>query len=142
MCHVSLRKTLQDRSPNTRTCSVQKLVSPLSSVEVERMLTLPETKEIWPEIGIDCGFFGRDREDVLSILSVKCRNVSTGCLAATAVAGKGASDSASSYLASFIESLGLKRILVTSDTERSLERVLNNLLGVEVVLTPPEGSCS
>ena len=27
-----------------------------------------------PEIGVDDGFFGRDREDVLSILCVKCRN--------------------------------------------------------------------
>ena len=36
-----------------------------------------------PEIGIDHGFFGRDREDVLPILSVKCRNSSTGCLGAT-----------------------------------------------------------
>ena len=39
-----------------------------------------------PELGIDYGFFGRDREDVLSILCVKCRHSSTRCLAATVVA--------------------------------------------------------
>ena len=27
-----------------------------------------------PEIGVDYGFFGRDREDVLPILCVECRN--------------------------------------------------------------------
>ena len=32
-----------------------------------------------PEIGIDYGFFGSDKEDVLPILCVKCRNSSTGC---------------------------------------------------------------
>ena len=36
-----------------------------------------------PEIGIDNGFFGRDKEDVLPILCVKCRNSSTGCVGAT-----------------------------------------------------------
>ena len=29
-----------------------------------------------PDIGVDYGFFGRDREDVLPILCVKCRNSS------------------------------------------------------------------
>ena len=43
-----------------------------------------------PEIGIDYGFFGRDREDVLLILCVKCRNSSTGCVGATVVDRKGA----------------------------------------------------
>ena len=33
-----------------------------------------------PEIGIDYGFFGRDKEDVLPILCVKCRNSSSGCV--------------------------------------------------------------
>ena len=65
-----------------------------------------------PEIGIDYGFFGRDREDVLPILCVKCRNSSTGCLGATVVDRKGASDYASSFLTAFIKSLGFKRILV------------------------------
>ena len=31
-----------------------------------------------PENGIDYGFFGRGREDVLPILCVKCRNSSAG----------------------------------------------------------------
>ena len=57
-----------------------------------------------PEIGIDCGFFGRDREDVLPILCVKCRNGSTGCVGATVVDRKGASDYASSFLTKFIKS--------------------------------------
>ena len=97
-----------------------------------------------PEIGIDYGFFGRDREDVLPILCVKCRNSSTGCLGATVVDRKGASDYASLFLTAFIKSLGFKRILVVSDKERSLlsliERVMNNLTGVELVqMTSPEG---
>ena len=101
------------------------------------------TREL-PEIGIDYGFFGRDKEDVLPILCVKCRNSSTGCLGATVVDRKGASDYASSFLTAFIKSLGLKRILVRSDNERSLlsfiERVTSNLTGVELVMmTSPEG---
>ena len=48
-----------------------------------------------PEIGIDYGLFGRDREDVLPILCVKCRNSSTGCMGATVVDMNGASDYAS-----------------------------------------------
>ena len=97
-----------------------------------------------PEIGIDYGFFGRGGEDVLPILCVMCRNSSTGCLGATVVDRKGASDYASSFLTAFIQSLGFKRILVRSDNERSLlsliERVMNNLTGVELVqMTSPEG---
>ena len=77
-------------------------------------------------------------------LSVKCRNSSTGCLDATVVDRKGASDYASSFLTAFIKSLGFKRILVRSDNERSLlsliERVMNNLSGFEMVQMPsPEG---
>ena len=67
-----------------------------------------------PEIGIDYGFFGRGGEDVLPILCVKCRNSSTGCVGATVVDRKGASDFASSFLTAFIKSLRFKRILVRS----------------------------
>ena len=56
-----------------------------------------------PELGIDYGFFGRDREDVLPILCVKCRNSSTRCIGATIVDRKGASDHASSFLTAFIK---------------------------------------
>ena len=97
------------------------------------------------EIGIDYGFFGRDREDVLPILRVKCRNISTGCVGATVVDRKGASDYASSFLTAFInKSLGFNRILVRSDNGQSplslIERVTRNLTGVELVLmTSPEG---
>ena len=54
------------------------------------------------------------------------------------------SDYASSFLTAFTKSLGFKRILVRSDNERSLssliERVMNNLTGVELALmTSPEG---
>ena len=91
-----------------------------------------------PENGIDYGFFGRDGEDVLPILCVKCRNNSTGCLGATVVDRKGASDYASSFLTACIKSMEFKRILVRSDNERSLlsliERVTSNLTGVELVL--------
>ena len=65
-------------------------------------------------IGIDYGFFCSDKEDVLPILCVKCRNSSTGCWCATVVDRKGASDYASSFLTAFIKSLGFKRILVRS----------------------------
>ena len=58
-----------------------------------------------PEIGIDYGFFGRDREDVLPILCVKCRNSSTGCMGATLVDRKEASGYASSFLTAFIKGL-------------------------------------
>ena len=80
------------------------------------------------EIVIDYGVFGRDKKDVLPILCVKCRNSSTGCVGATVVDRKG----------------GFKRILVRSDNERSMlrliERVTCNLTGVELVLmTSPEG---
>ena len=97
-----------------------------------------------PEIGIGCGFFGSDREDVLPILCVKCRNSLTGYVGATVVDRKGASDYASSFLTAFIKSLRFKRILVRSDNERSLlsliERMTCNLMVVELVLmTSPEG---
>ena len=80
---------------------------------------------------------------MLPILCVKCRNSSTGCLGATVVDRKGASDFASSFLTAFIRSFGFKRILVRSDNERSLlsliERMVNNLTGVELVqMTSPE----
>ena len=101
-------------------------------------------EEKLPEIGIDYGFSGRDREDVLPILCVKCRNSSTGCVGATVVDRKGASDYARSFLTAFIKSLEFKSILVRSDTERSLlgliERVTCNLTGVKLVqMTSPEG---
>ena len=78
------------------------------------------------------------------ILCVKCRNSSTGCVGATVVDRKGAADYASSFLTANIKSLGVKRILVRSDNERSLlsliERVTINLTGVELVMmTSPEG---
>ena len=97
-----------------------------------------------PQVGMDYGFLGRDGEDVLPISCVKCRNNSAGCLGATVVDWKGASDYASSFLTAFIKSLGFKRILVRSDNERSLlsliERVTSNLTCVELVLmTSPEG---
>ena len=73
-----------------------------------------------------------------------CRNSSTGCLGATVGGRKGASDYASSFLTAFITSLGFMRILVRSDSERSMlslvERVTSNLTGVEsVLMTSPEG---
>ena len=82
--------------------------------------------------------------DYVPILCVKCRNSSTGCLGAIVVDRNGASDYASWFLTAFIKSLGFKRILVRSDNERSLlsliERVMNSLTGVELVLmTSPEG---
>ena len=81
---------------------------------------------------------------MLPILCVKCRNSSTGCMGATVVDRKGASEYANSFLTALLKSLGFKRILVRSDNERSLlsliERVTCNLTGVELVLmTSPEG---
>ena len=46
---------------------------------VERTRILHKEKESCLKIGIDYGFCGRDREDVLPILFVQCRNSSTGC---------------------------------------------------------------
>ena len=81
---------------------------------------------------------------MLPILCVKCRSSSTGCVGATVVDRKGASDYASSFLTAFITSLGFKRILARSDNERSLlsliERAMNNLTRVELLqMTSPEG---
>ena len=75
----------------------------------------------------------------------RCRKSSTGCVGATVADKKGASDYASSFLTAFIKSPGFKRILVRSDSERSLlsliERVTCNLTGVEwVLMTSPEGN--
>ena len=111
---------------------------------VERMRISSREEGELPEIGIDYGFFGRDKEDVMPILCVNCRNSSTGCVGATVVDRKGASDYASSFLTAFIKSLGFKRILLRSNNKRSLlsliERVTSNLTGVELVLmTSPEG---
>ena len=68
-----------------------------------------------PEIGIDYGFFGRDKEDVLPMLCVKCRNSSIGCVGATVVDRKGASDYASSFLTAFIKSLRQRTMVVELD---------------------------
>ena len=82
-----------------------------------------------PEFGIDYCFFGRDREDVLPILCVKCRNNSTGCVGATVVDRKGASDYASSFLTALRSLLSL------------IERGMHTLTGVELVqMTSPEGN--
>ena len=83
-------------------------VSSLRCVEGSSTRTHSSREEgEFPEIGIDCGFFGRDKEDVLPILCVKCRNSSTGCVGATVVDRKGASDYASSFLTAFMKSLGM-----------------------------------
>ena len=139
--------------------NIQKLAEiELAEVEIGRSRNWPKSKlaeadhprarahssRELPDIGIDHGFFGRDREDVLPILCVKCRNSSTGCSGATVVDRKGASDYVSSFLTAFIKSLGFKRILVRSDNGRSLlsliERVMSNVTGVELVhMTSPEG---
>ena len=95
-------------------------MSPKRSVEGSSARTLSREEGALPEIGTDYGFVGRD-----------------GCLGATVVDRKGASHYASSFLTAFIKSLGFKRILVWSDNERPLlsliERVMNNLTGVELV---------
>ena len=67
-----------------------------------------------PEIGIDYGFFGRNKEDDLPILCVECRNSSTGCLEATVVDKKGASD-----LCEFISDSIHQESGIQSDNERS-----------------------
>ena len=87
---------------------------------------------------------GRAHAHSSSCVSSVGRNSSTGCMGATAVNRKGASDHASSSPTAFIKSLGFNRILVRSENERSLlsliERVTCNLTGVELVLmTSPEG---
>ena len=85
---------------------------PLRSVERSSAAHASREEGELPDVGIDHGFFGCDREDVLSILIVKCRNGSTGCLAATVVE--------KARQTTFITSLGFKRILVKSNNEGSL----------------------
>ena len=85
-----------------------------------------------PEIGIGYGFFGRDKEDVLPILCVRCPNSSTGCMGATVVDRKGASDYASSFLTAFIKSLGFKRILLRSDRQRTITVELDRTCAVQL----------
>ena len=112
---------------------------------VERMRTPHERKE-------SCLKLASIMASVVVTTKMCCRScvssVGTvqlvGCVGATVVDRKGASDYASSFLTAFIKSLGFKRILVRSDNERSLlsltERVSSNLTGVELVMmTSPEG---
>ena len=126
------------------TCSVQKLVSPLRCVEgSSARTTLPERKESCLKLASIMASLVVTKK-MCCRSYVKCRNSSTGCVGATVIDRKGASDYASSFLTAFIKSLGFKRILVRSDNERSLlsliERVTTNLTGVELVLmTSPEG---
>ena len=54
-----------------------------------------ERKESCLKLASIMASFCRDREDVLPILRVKCRNSPTGCVGATVVDRKGASDYAS-----------------------------------------------
>ena len=86
---------------------------------VERTHTLPERKESCQKLASTTASLVVT-EKMLLILCVMCRNSSTGCLGATVVDRKGASDYATSFLTAFIKSLGFKRILVRSDNERSL----------------------
>ena len=95
-----------------------------------------------PEICIDYGFFGRDREDVLPILCVS--SVGTGQLDAwerQLLTGRVRQITRVHFVTAFIKSLGFKRILVRSDNERSLWSLVTcNLTGVELVLmTSQEG---
>ena len=111
------------------TSSLQRLVSPLRSVERSSARSRFPREERCQKIGIDSGFFGRDREDVLLILCVKCRSSSTGCLGAFVLGCRNCE-------------FGVQEVL-TPNNERSLlglvECVSNNLRGVELVLmTSPE----
>ena len=90
-CQVFLLIPVKDRLPNTSWRGMQWTeiaVATASRRRVERTHILPERNEST----IDCGFFGREGEDVLPIFCAKCRNNSTGCLGATVVR-KGASES-------------------------------------------------
>ena len=97
-----------------------------------------------PEIGIDTASLVVAEKMCCRSCVSTVGTVSSGCLGATVVDRKGASDNVSSFRTAFIKSLGFKRILVRSDNVRSLlsliERVTCNLTGVELVLmTSPEG---
>ena len=72
---------------------------------------------------------------MLSVLCVKCRNSSTGCLAAIVVDRKGATDHASSYSTAFTASLGVKSLGEVRQRTVAIEldrTVLNDLPGVEL----------
>ena len=142
VCHVSLPPETQCKTDHRTRVDGTEVGVAIASKDRAHTHASREEGEL-PEIGIDYGFFGRDRADVLPILCVKCRNSSTGCLGATVVDRKGASDYASSFLTVFIKSLGFKKIWVRSDNELSLlsliGSVMNNLTGVELVqMTFPE----
>ena len=88
---IALRRRVERmRIPHERKESCLKLASIMASLVVTEKMCLP-------------------------ILCVKCPNSSTGCMGATVVDRKGASDYASSFLTAVITSFGFKRILVRSD---------------------------
>ena len=80
----------------TQTCSVQKLVSPLRSVERSSARSRFARGRIWL-------LWSLQRK---SVVDPECRNSSTECLTATVVDKEGASHCASSYFTAFITSLG------------------------------------
>ena len=133
VCHVSLPPETQCKTDHRRRVDGTEVGVAIASKDRAHTHAAQEEGEL-PEFGIDYGFFGRDRADVLPILCVKCRNSSTGCLGATVVDRKGASDYASSFLTAFIKSLSV------NVTVSLIQYVSTNLLGVALVLmTSPEG---
>ena len=91
-----------------------------------------------PEIGIDCGFFGRDRDDVLQIVCQVSEQFN--CMHGSDSDCQEGSVGSREFIFDSIhqEVLGFKTILVRSDNERSLstliDRVTYTLTGVELVL--------
>ena len=111
-CQIFLLNPVQARQiaehELTGTCSVQKLVSSFRASKGRAHAHSSREDGQLPEVGIDCGFFGRGREDVLQIVCVKCRNNSTGCMGTTVIERKGTSDHASSFLTAFIKRSGIQ----------------------------------
>ena len=103
-CQIFFLNPVQDKSPNTNERDMQCTEAGVV-IALRRRVEHAQSsrKEVeFPENGNDYDFFGRDREDVLPILSVKCRNSSNGCMGPTAVDRQEASDYASSFVTAFM----------------------------------------
>ena len=94
-----------------------------------------------PEVGVDYGFDGRDDEETDKLLCA--RNPELDHYACTQVQTKGVNRYAVAYLVAWLKSLGYKRVVVRSDDEPALLKLLDVVAGntdIEMVMKQaPEG---
>ena len=88
-----------------------------------------------PEICLDYAYEGRDGEEPITLLCARCPELDH--YACTQVASKGANRYSTAFLVAWIKSLGYKRIVVRSDNEAALLKLIDvtsqNLPEVEMV---------